>query len=37
MIRFTDAMMESVPLGSFRKDALPNMMRCKTPRWDHKD
>lgn len=29
--------MESVPLGSFRKGALPNMLRCKSPKWDHAD
>lgn len=37
MVKYTTAMMEAVPLGSFRKEALPSVLRCKTPKWDHKD
>lgn len=37
MVKYTPAMMESVPLGSFKKDALPNLIRCRSPKWDHRD
>ena len=36
-VKYTTAMMEASPMGAFKNDMYPNLLRCRTPKWDHKD
>lgn len=36
-VMITDAIMEVSPIGQFRKDKLPDQVRCRTPKWDAVD
>jgi len=34
-VKFTDAFMETSPIGSMKHGALADQIRCRTPIWDH--
>jgi hypothetical protein len=34
-VKYTDAFMETSPIGSMKHGALADQIRCRTPLWDH--
>jgi len=36
-VKVTKAVMETSPIGQFKKDKLPDQVRCRTPKWDSTD